>query len=138
MSGYLIDTDWAIDYLKGLPSVISQLQAAADEGLAISVISLAELYEGVYGSGNVDRHLQGLRQFLGFVSVIGLDDAICRAFGQYRHRLRQHGQLIDNFDLLIAATSLTYQLTLVTSNLRHYARIPGLQIAQFAHPSRGA
>ena len=137
MSGYLIDTDWVIDYLKGVPSVVAQLQAVANEGLAISVISLAELYEGVYGSGNADQHLQGLGQFLGFVSVVGLDDAVCRAFGQYRHRLRQRGQLIDNFDLLIAATSLTYQLTLVTGNLRHYARIPGLQIAQFAQPSRG-
>ena len=81
MSGYLIDTDWVIDYLKGVPSVVAQLQAVANEGLAISVISLAELYEGVYGSGNADQHLQGLGQFLGFVSVVGLDDAVCRAFG---------------------------------------------------------
>lgn len=132
MSGYLLDTDWVIDYLKGVPRVVTRLQAAADEGLAISVISLAELYEGVYGSGNAERHLKGLRQFLGCIQVIGLDEAICQTFGQYRHRLRQHGQLIDNFDLLIAATAVTYRLRLVTSNVRHYARVPELQLAGFA------
>lgn len=95
------------------------------------MITLAELYEGVYGSRDPERHLQGLQQILGLLSVIGLDDAICRTFGHYRHRLRQQGQLIDNFDLLIGATCLTHQLSLITSNVRHYARIPELRIVPF-------
>ena len=135
MKGYLLDTDWVIDYLKGVPPIVTKLQALAEEGLAISVISLAELYEGVYGSGQAKRHLQGLRRFLDGVPVIGLDDATCRTFGQCRHRLRQEGQLIDNFDLLIAATCLTNRLTPVTNNVRHYERVPELRIASFAQPS---
>lgn len=136
MSRYLIDTDWAIDYLKGIPQVVTRLQALADEGLMLSVISLAELYEGAYGASEPERHLQGVQRLIGFVPVIGLDDAICRTFGQFRCRLRQAGQLIDNFDLLIAATCVTYHLMLVTSNLRHYERLPELQLAEFIRPPR--
>ena len=86
MSGYLIDTDWVIDYLHGVPRVVSQLQAVAEEGLAVSIVTAAELYEGVYASDRMEFHLRGLRQFLHFVQVIGLDDAICRKFGQQRCR----------------------------------------------------
>jgi predicted nucleic acid-binding protein len=41
---YLIDTDWVIDHLKGEERVVKQLEELASEGIAISVISLAEIY----------------------------------------------------------------------------------------------
>ena len=44
---YLIDTDWAIHYLNGHPAIVKKLDGAKTQGLALSVISLAELYEGV-------------------------------------------------------------------------------------------
>jgi predicted nucleic acid-binding protein len=47
---YLIDTDWIIEYLKGNEKVTDFLKEKFEEGLAISVISLAELYDGVYSS----------------------------------------------------------------------------------------
>ena len=47
---YLIDTDWIIDHLKGEAEVARKLEELAPEGLAISMISLAELYEGVFYS----------------------------------------------------------------------------------------
>lgn len=42
--------------------------------------------------------------------------------------LNGKGLLIDDFDLLIGATALTYHLTLVTENVKHLARIPGIRI----------
>ena len=47
---YLIDTDWIIHYLNGHKGITEKLESLKEEGLAISVISLAELYEGVYYS----------------------------------------------------------------------------------------
>jgi tRNA(fMet)-specific endonuclease VapC len=47
---YLIDTDWIIDHLKGDERVARKLEELALEGVAVSVISLAEIYEGVYYS----------------------------------------------------------------------------------------
>lgn len=45
---YLIDTDWIIHYLNGYKEVVKKLSSLRNDGLAISIISLAELYEGVY------------------------------------------------------------------------------------------
>ncbi len=47
---YLIDTDWIIDYLNDREPVASRLEELRGEGIGISTISLAELYEGVYSS----------------------------------------------------------------------------------------
>ena len=47
---YLVDTDWAIHYLNGHPQIVKKLDDLKEQGLALSVISLAELYEGVYYS----------------------------------------------------------------------------------------
>lgn len=44
---YLVDTDWAIHYLNGQSQIVARLDALKESGLALSVISLAELYEGV-------------------------------------------------------------------------------------------
>ena len=47
---YLVDTDWVISYLNGQARVISRLDELKEEGLGVSVVSLAELYEGIYYS----------------------------------------------------------------------------------------
>ena len=45
---YLIDTDWVIHYLNGRPAIARRLHELPPEELSLSVVSLAELYEGVY------------------------------------------------------------------------------------------
>ncbi|MEA2511263.1 MAG: hypothetical protein QOJ59_750, partial [Thermomicrobiales bacterium] len=45
-----------------------------------------------------------------------------------RSFLRSQGRLIPDIDLQIAATAVSLDLTLVTRNLRHFSRIPGLKI----------
>lgn len=47
---YLIDTDWAIHFLNGHSEIVRRLQGLKEEGLGLSVVSLAELYEGIYYS----------------------------------------------------------------------------------------
>ena len=61
---YLIDTDWTIHYLNGKQSIVDQLIALRNEGLSISVISLAEVYEGVYYSLDPKSSQEGLNNFL--------------------------------------------------------------------------
>ena len=46
---YLVDTDWAIDHLHRVSRVVLRLEELAPEGLGLSIISLAELYDGVLG-----------------------------------------------------------------------------------------
>jgi tRNA(fMet)-specific endonuclease VapC len=125
---YLIDTDWVIHYLNGREDIVNRLHTLRPSGLGLSVVALAELYEGVYHSRDPDKDEQGLSDFLRGVTVLGIDEETARIFGRARGRLRSTGQIIGDMDLLIATTALQYNLTLLTNNRRHFDRINGLRI----------
>lgn len=125
---YLIDTDWVVHYFKGRQEIVKRLNALEDGSLAISVVTLAELYDGLYGSHNPGKREQDLKNFLQGVTVLGLDAETCRLFGQERSRLRQAGNLPGDMDLLIGATALRHDLTILTNNSNHFGRIEGLRI----------
>lgn len=125
---YLVDTDWVILYLNGNPEVVTSLQHLLQEGLALSVISLAKLYEGVYSSSKPEDNEKGLIDFIENLHIMGIDEDICKTFGAERGKLRKMGNLIGDFDLLIASTALSYNLTLLTNNRKHFNRIDKLKI----------
>ena len=125
---YLVDTDWTIHYLNGRESIIERLQALQPAGLALSIISLAELYEGVLYSIDPVANERALQNFLTVVEVVGIDRDTARRFGQERGRLRAAGLLIADADLLIGSTALTHGLILLTNNRRHFERLEGLLI----------
>jgi tRNA(fMet)-specific endonuclease VapC len=94
---YLIDTDWVIDHLNQIERVVTRLQELRPQGLALSIVSLAELSEGVQYSREPEQSQQALNAFLEDVSVLGIDEEVCKIFGRERGRLRKVGQLIGDF-----------------------------------------
>jgi len=126
---YLIDTDWVIDHLNHIERVTRRLEELAPAGLALSIISLAELHEGVYYSRDPVESEAALQRFLSpELAFLGLDEATCKLFGKERSRLRATGLIIGDCDLLIGATALCHNLTLLTNNRRHFERIEGLHM----------
>jgi tRNA(fMet)-specific endonuclease VapC len=126
---YLIDTDWVIDHLNHIEHVTRRLEERAPEGLALSIISLAELYEGVYYSRDPVESEAALQRFLNpELTILGLDEETCKIFGKERGRLRAAGLMIGDCDLLIGATALRYNLILLTNNRRHFERIESLRM----------
>ena len=83
---YLVDTDWAIDYMHGDQQVIQRFDDLSQEGTGLSIISLAELYEGVVRARDRGDAEQGLQSFLDDVEVLQLDDGVCRKFADERAR----------------------------------------------------
>ncbi|MGD1104098.1 MAG: type II toxin-antitoxin system VapC family toxin [Terriglobia bacterium] len=128
LASFLVDTDWVIDHFNGVEAVTRRLQALRAQGLALSIISVAELWEGVHFSKEPARSQAMLTQFLSGVVILGIDEEICRRFGQLRGSLRRAGKLVGDFDLLVAASALRHDLTLLTNNRRHFERIEGLRI----------
>jgi len=124
----LIDTDWVIHHLNGRADIIQRLQALQPEGLGLSVVALAELYEGVYYSRDPEQSEHKLNGFLESVTLVGIDEETSKIFGRERGRLRAAGMLIGDMDLLLAATALQYNLVLLTNNRSHFERIEGLRI----------
>lgn len=124
----LIDTDCVIDHFNGIQAASKRVQEAILAGLGLSVVSLAELWEGIYFSRKPGEDAAQLRDFIGGVSVIGISEETCQIFGRLRGTLRPTGKSIPNFDLLIAATALEHGLTLLSNNRRHFESIPGLRL----------
>ena len=125
---YLVDTDWAIHHLRGSQTVTEQLRQRASDGIAISIISVAELYHGVFRSRNPERAKANLLSFLSDLDIVGLNDEISRLFGEHRARLQLQRTPIGDFDLLIGCTALHHNLTVLTDNRRDFQRIRQLQI----------
>lgn len=125
---YLIDTDWIIDHLNGVEAVTRKLEKVVTFGLCTSIISVAELYEGVYGSKNYEASLDALETFLEGITVLSIDLDSCKIFGRERNKLRKQGNIIGDFDLLIASVCLRHNLTLLTNNKNHFDRIDSLKI----------
>ena len=57
---------------------------------------------------------------------------IARTFGEIKAQLRRQGSLIEDFDLLVAATAWVNGLTLVTNNTAHFGRVGGLTLDNWA------
>lgn len=125
---YLIDTDWIIHYLNGNKEIVEKIKSLETGILAASVVSLAELYEGGYYSTNPEGNEEALENFLSGISILGIEDNVCKVFGKERGRLRQNKKVIGDFDLLIASTCIYHRLTLLTNNRRHYDMVDGLSI----------
>ena len=125
---YLVDTDWAIDYLRNVDVTVDQLEELAPSGIGISIISVGELYEGIFASRDQEKSETELRSFLDLVEVLFVDETVSRIFGRERRRLRAAGTLIPDLDLLIGATAIRHNLTILTNNRRHFERLEGLRI----------
>jgi len=126
---YLIDTDWVINWLHGVPRVMTRVEQLIPDGIGISPLSLAELYDGILGDAD-PAHSEGeLFAFLARgITTVEVDLETCRVFARERRRLRAAGNLIPDFDLMIGATALRYDLTLLSNNRRHFQRIAGLNL----------
>ncbi|MEW6572136.1 MAG: type II toxin-antitoxin system VapC family toxin [Bacillota bacterium] len=125
---YLVDTDWAVYFLRGREPYVSILKKYRKEGLTISIISVAELYEGVYRASDPPSREQGLLKFLETLTVLEVDHDLARTFGRLRAELRKQGLTVADMDLLIGSTAIFHNLVLLTDNRRHYEKIPGIQL----------
>ena len=127
---YLADADYLVDALIGIPQATLTLERLSDQGVGVSVLSYGEIFEGAFGDPDPAERLARFRAFLARFPVVPLSDPIMEIFARTRRARRDQGQLIPDFDLAIAATALHHDLELVTRNLRHFDRVPGLTIYQ--------
>ena len=102
-----------------------------DEPFAIASITASELLEGVHRTLEADQRLRRrdfIETVLGRVPSLPFDLASARTHALLVVDLSSRGLLIGANDLVIAATALTLGYSLLTHNLRHFQRVPGLVV----------
>ena len=91
-----------------------------------------ELYYGAYKSQKVTSNLSKIRILEKTFEIIPTGTEIAEIFGILKIDLEKSGNPLDDFDLIIAACAMTYNLILVTNNYRHFERIDGLKLANWS------
>lgn len=125
---YLVDSDVLVDGLVGRPAALDLVARLRHHGLAVSIVSYGEVFEGAFKATDPHLRLARFRTYLDDFAMNPLTDPIMETFARIRADLRGSGRLISDLDILIAATAIHHDLTLITRNLRHFERIPELSI----------
>jgi len=128
---YILDTNAVSGLMKGTPAVVERLAASAPADVAVPQPVLAELAFGIERLPRSRRRAL-LQSRFDLVSA-GLPraewtDAVSQAFGRIKAALERRGTRIEDFDAAIAAHALALEATLVTANVDHMARVPGLLV----------
>ena len=129
----MLDTDTLSYLLKRREPVASRARAyiAQCGRLSISAITFYEILRGLQFAG-ATRQLRIFEEFAQTNEIFPLDVAVCRYAAEVYTDLRRAGSLIEDADLLIAATALANDCVLVTNNINHYSRIAGLELENWA------
>ncbi|MGI8554302.1 MAG: type II toxin-antitoxin system VapC family toxin [Dehalococcoidia bacterium] len=125
---YILDADWIIQAFAGRAQAASTWDRLAAVQIFVSWVTVAEVYEGAFNSSNPQARLNMFRDFLRPYQVLSLNEPIVKRFAELRAFLRRRGQMISEFDVMLAATALHYDLTVLTFNVRHLQRIPDLRL----------
>ncbi len=125
---FLLDTNTCVYAIKRWPGVLERLQSLSPEDVAISSITLAELWFGAAKSSRPVRTRATVEIFLRPFTVLPFEREAAEAYAEIRLRLERAGRPIGERDLLIAAIARSRRLTVVTHNLDEFTRVPGLPV----------
>jgi tRNA(fMet)-specific endonuclease VapC len=128
---YLFDTDTLSNLLANRPSTrllqrLAEVPAAAQ---FTSSITVGEIYYGLCKSSRPDDYRERLDRLVWpHVQIVPFDRHAAERYGQLRAELEREGKPLPDPDLMIAAIGLVRHLTLVTGNIKHFARVTELKV----------
>ncbi|MEM8641430.1 MAG: type II toxin-antitoxin system VapC family toxin [Cyanobacteria bacterium P01_G01_bin.54] len=130
MAVILLDTDIASFIFKG--SQFSEPYEPLLQGheLALSFMTLAELFQWAMVRNWGDRRINQMEDYLSDYLVIPVDQQLCRTWANIRLERQKVGQTISSQDAWVAATAIRHDLPLVTHNRQDFQGITGLQLLQ--------
>lgn len=128
---YILDTNICIYLLNGNKKIESKIKSIGIYSIAITNTVLAELYFGAYNSVKIKENIDRIDEFRKNLTIIQEDAESSRLFGKIKAELKSSGNLIDDFDILIASIALANDCTIVTNNESHFKRIKNLTVVNW-------
>jgi len=126
MLKYLLDTNIVIYVIKRRPVEVMGVFNQNAGRMALSAITLSELYHGAEKSAKVAQNLAVVEEFASLLEVLPYTAKASQHYGAIRSALEKAGRPIGVNDMHIAAHARSEGLTLVTNNLGEFERVPGL------------
>ena len=125
---FLLDTNACIFLMKGNAEILKHFLVKKELGIAISTITVAELYYGIFNSQYIEKNSANLLNFFIGLIILDFDSGSAMEYGRIRADLQKKGTPIGQMDMLIAAHAKSKNLTLITNNVSEFERIADLQI----------
>ncbi|MFP5404974.1 MAG: PIN domain-containing protein [Gammaproteobacteria bacterium] len=126
----MLDTNTISYYFRGAPSVVTRMLATPPDRIAVSAVVVYELRTGLLrmpaAAGR--KRMEALDSFLASIETLSFDRAASHAAAVIAASLAQRGEPIGPLDVLIAGAARAVGATLVTRNVREFARVDGLLI----------
>jgi tRNA(fMet)-specific endonuclease VapC len=125
---FVLDTNACIRILNNAsPFLVSRLKSHHPSQILLSSVVKAELVYGARKSARSARNLRVLQEFFAPFRTLVFDDACAEQYGILRAELEREGTPIGPYDMMIAATAIANDLTLVTHNADEFSRVTGLK-----------
>lgn len=131
MNGYLLDTNICIYLLKGQRGIVEKIEVTGCDNCFITDVTLAELWFGAYNSNRIEQQKRGVSYLEQLFNVISIKDSV-ELFGSNKAYLKSRGTIIDDFDILIGSAAIKHNLIMVTENVKHLSRLPGITVENWA------
>ncbi len=125
---YLLDTNVCIAAMRGNAMVIQGLAAHSPEDCAVSMVSVFELFAGVFRCNDPEAEGQKVSTFLKPFHLLPFDWDSAIKTAEIRFQLEKTGTKIGPNDLQLGGQALSLALTLVTHNTREFKRVNGLRL----------
>ncbi len=132
--GVIFDTSEIINIERDNRSVDEIIRGREDEPFGISVITVAELLHGVERADTQARKIKRqafVEKIIEQFPVFPFDITVARIYARLWASLAAQGIVVGSHDLIIAATALSMDYTIITANMRDYGKIEGLSIEKF-------
>ena len=128
-----LDTSILVALIRRDQAAIDGLTAEAERGGTVSttVVNLCELYSGAYGSKNPQKELAKVQDLVSNLGLLELDAGAAKRYGELVNDATLKRAPIGDFDLIIASIALERGEKLVTRDVKHFGRVPGLATEQW-------
>jgi len=131
MNKYILDTDTLSEFIKGNKKVVGNVAKYIGKGqIAISVITYYEIMSGLLYK-DAKKQLKGFEELMSVSRIIPLSQSSAKIAANIEAELRKSGKVIGHTDTLIAGTTISHNLQLVTNNTDHFKRVKGLDLANW-------
>lgn len=129
----MLDTNTASYVIKGsAPSIDTRLRKLDVMQVCISAVTRAELRFRVRRLSSAARLAAAVEKFLSGVHTLAWDEVAADQFAEVRAELERGGTPIGSMDTMIAANAKAVNAVLVTNNVKHFRRVKGLAIENWA------
>ena len=130
---YTLDTNIIIDFFHNDEITVQKIKELEEQqvSLSISIITLCELYKGIYLCKKQELSLNALTILRQRIETLGVTEESAKIYGQKYAELKAQGKPTQDFDLIIASTCMANNAVLVTQNAKDFVNIRGLKAVEW-------